>query len=102
MKTGACCAVALLVVVGALDANAADGDAKAQYERRNAERYVALFTTLDRNRDGAVSRAETQGDLDFGPRFDDMDVNRDGFVTVPELQRYIEQQHGVRVVLTPQ
>ena len=99
MNRYARCAAVLALLVAAFDAVAAD--AKAEYDQRNAERYVALFTTLDRNRDGVVSRAEAQGDLEFSPRFDDMDTNRDGFVTVPELQRYVEQQHGVRVVLTP-
>jgi hypothetical protein len=80
---------------------AAAADPQAEYHRRNAERYVALFTSLDRNRDGMVARVEAEGDLQFGPRFDDMDINRDGFVTGPELQRYVEQQHGVRVVVAP-
>ena len=85
--------VALLAC--ALDAAAADGE--AEYDRRNAERYVALFTSLDRNGDGVVTRVEAQGDLTFSPRFDDMDINRDGAVTVAELQRFVLIQHGVAV-----
>ena len=89
--------VVALLAAWALNAAAADGE--AEYDRRNAERYVALFTALDRNADGNVTRAEAQGDLTFAPRFDDMDINRDGVVTVAELQRFVLQEHGVRVVL---
>ena len=74
-------------------------DDKADYDRRAAVRYMELFQSLDRNGDGAVSRDEAQGDLNFSPRFDDMDIDRNGFVTLPELQRYVDQQHGVRVEL---
>src|SRR5690349_848328 len=72
-------------------------DPKAEFDRRSAERYVALFQALDLNTDGMVSRAEAQGDLNFGPAFDDMDINRDGFVTVAELQRFIGQRFGLQV-----
>lgn len=61
---------------------------------RSAARYTALFQSLDRNRDGTVTRVEAKGDLSFGPVFDDMDINRDGGVTTAELQRYIEQRYG--------
>jgi hypothetical protein len=84
----------MVLVACALDAAAAD--AKDQYERRVAERYVTLFKSLDRDSNGAVSRAEAQGDLNFLPQFDDMDINRDGIVTEAELQRYIQYQHGQR------
>ena len=72
-------------------------DDKADYDRRAAVRFMELFQSLDRNGDGAVSREEAQGDLNFRPHFDDMDIDRNGFVTLSELQRYVEQQHSVRV-----
>ncbi len=43
------------------------------------------------------AQEEVQGDLNFSPYFDAMDINRDGLVTAGELQRYIEHHHGVRV-----
>jgi Ca2+-binding EF-hand superfamily protein len=93
-KTIACAIGAMLLAsVG----NAAAAEARAEYERRSAERYVSLFQALDRDRDGVVARGEAQGDLNFVPRFDDMDVNRDGTVTAAELQRFVEQEYGVRV-----
>jgi hypothetical protein len=89
------CVFALVLAVAGI-ANVCADD-KADYNRRAATRLMELFQSLDRNSDRAVSREETQGDLNFGPRFDDMDVNRDGFVTLAELQLYVEQQHGVRL-----
>jgi hypothetical protein len=95
MTTSRLLAIALL----ACTLNVAAADGKAEYDRRNAERYATLFKSLDRNADGAVSRAEAQGDLNFSPRFSDIDIDGDGAVTAAELQRYVEQQHGVRVEL---
>ena len=98
MKTGlARGAFALLLAITAIVGVRADD--KADFDRRAAVRYMELFQSLDRNADGAVSRDESQGDLNFRPRFDDMDINRDGSVTLAELQRYVDQQHGIRVEL---
>jgi hypothetical protein len=55
---------------------------------------MAWFQSLDRNGDKAVTKIESHGDLNFGPRFDDMDTNRDGIVTLEELRRFIEKEHG--------
>jgi hypothetical protein len=33
------------------------------------------------------------------PRFADMDINGDGIVTLAELQRFIEQEHGMQAGL---
>jgi hypothetical protein len=74
--------------------SAAGADDKADYDRRSAARYSALFQSLDRNGDSGVTRAEAQGDLNLGPVFDDMDINRDGVVSNGELQHYLEQRHG--------
>ena len=79
----------------------AGADDKAQYDRRATAHYTTLFQSLDRNSDGAVTRLESQGDLNFGPRFDDMDINRDGVVTLAELQRFIAQEHGTNASLAP-
>ena len=98
MRSVSCMTVTILTsILLRGTANAADADLQAQYERRAAERYVGLFGSLDLDRDAAVSRAEAKGDLNFGPRFDDMDINRDGFVTAAELQRFIALEYGIRI-----
>lgn len=93
-------AVRYAVSLGLLAAciSGAGADDKADYERRAAASDMALFQSLDRNSDGRVTTAEAHGDLNFGPRFDDMDINRDGVVTMEELQRYVGQQHGARSI----
>ena len=89
------CRAAAFVLLASSTCGAVADD-KAEYDRRAAARYTMLFQSLDRNADGAVTREEVSGDLNFGPRFDDMDINRDGIVTMAELQRFLEREHGVQ------
>jgi hypothetical protein len=91
-------ALILLCVTVSGYSSVAGADDKADYDQRSAARYSALFQSLDRNGDSSVTSAEAQGDLNLGPVFDDMDINRDGVVTNGELHRYIEQRHGTRPV----
>lgn len=84
----------VLLLACAMNAGADD---KSEYNRRAAADDLRLFHSLDRNADGAVTRLEAQGDINFLPRFDDMEVDMDGVVTMAELQRYLEQQYGVRL-----
>lgn len=67
---------------------------RIEYLQRSAARDASLFHSLDRNIDGKVTRAEARGDLNFEPRFGDLDIDRDDVVTTAELQRYLEQQYG--------
>jgi Ca2+-binding EF-hand superfamily protein len=97
MKRSICKAVALVMLACAA---AASADDKANYNKRAAERFVSLFQSLDRNGDGAVTRDEAKGDLTFVPRFDDMDIDRNGIVSAEELRRFIEAQFGVMTVTT--
>ena len=69
---------------------------KAANQRRSSARHVELFAWLDRDRDGAVTRIEAEGDLNFTPIFDDVDTNRDGVATKAELDRYVELLYGSR------
>jgi hypothetical protein len=78
----------------------ASADDRADYNRRAAERDVALFSALDLNADGALSRDESKSDLTLGPRFDDADINRDGVLTREEMQRYIDQHYGTNGSVT--
>ena len=84
----------VLLLACAMSASADDRD---DYNRRTAARDLSLFHSLDRNGDGAVSRLEAQGDINFLPRFNDMEVDMDGIVTTAELNRYLELRYQVRV-----
>jgi Ca2+-binding EF-hand superfamily protein len=66
----------------------------ADYNRRAAENDAGLFRQLDRDGDGMLTRSETGGDLNLGPRFDDIDINRDGVITGAEMRRYLEQRYS--------
>ena len=60
-----------------LSATAMAADDRTAYNERAAASISALFQSLDRNADGLVTREESRGDLNFGPRFSDMDINSD-------------------------
>jgi hypothetical protein len=65
------------------------------YLRRAAQRDVAMFDALDRNKDGRLTIEEVRGNIDLEARFNDIDINRDGVITREELARYIALQYGV-------
>lgn len=56
---------------------------------------MAAFRQRDLNGDGRLTRDEAKGDLNLGPRFNDIDINRDGVVTPEEMRRYVERTYGV-------
>lgn len=78
-------------------AMSAGADDRSDYNRRAAARDLALFQALDRDADGMVTWAEARGDVNFLPRFNDMEVDMNGVVTLAELRRYVEQRYGVRL-----
>jgi hypothetical protein len=90
-----CAHYALALALSALS-TAALADARSDYYQRAATTDMASFHALDTDHDNRLTHTEIQGDNDFGPRFDDMDINRDGIVTPDELQRYIAQHYGVQ------
>lgn len=94
MKRATHAGVLVLLLMCAMSANADD---RSDYNRRAAMRDLSLFHSLDRNADGAVTRLEAQGDINFLPRFDDMEVDMNGVVTITELHHYLEQRYGVRL-----
>lgn len=83
---------ALLLVVLSI---AAVADDRENFNRRAAEADLALLRQPDLNDDGYLTKDEAKGDLRLGPRFDDIDINRDGVITQQEMRRYIEQTYGV-------
>lgn len=66
---------------------AADRD---EYNRRSAERFIAMFRSADVNKDDVVSRQEATGTIELVARFDDVDGNRDGAISWDELTRFID------------
>jgi hypothetical protein len=65
-------------------------DDRADYNRRSAERYIALFDAADVNKDNVVSRPEARGTIELEAQFNELDVNRDDKITRDELTRYID------------
>ena len=94
MKTFGWYAVAIACLAASTSALA---DERSAYYQRRAEMDLAAFKALDVDHDGFLTRDEIRGDNDFGPRFDDVDVNRDNVVTQAELDRYIHLQYGIDV-----
>ncbi|MGE5103276.1 MAG: EF-hand domain-containing protein [Betaproteobacteria bacterium] len=92
MRSWGCyaCAALLLATSGAVQA-----DARTDYYQRAAKRDMTEFAALDRDQSGSLTRTEVMGDNDFSPRFNDIDINRDGIVTREEMQRYIREHYGV-------
>ena len=91
---------ALLVAAAAastLYTQAPLADDREVYLRTAAQRDVATFDALDRNRDGRLSIDEVRGTIDIEARFNDFDINRDGFITRAELARYVALQYGVAI-----
>lgn len=79
-------AAAPLVVAGDME----------DYNRRAAERDMATFHAYA-GADRVLTPQAIRGELDLGPRFNDIDINRDGRITVEEMKRYIEQKYHVRL-----
>lgn len=65
-------------------------DDRADYNRRSAERYIAMFRLADLNKDNVVTVGEAQGIIELQAHFNDIDADRDGDITWEELTRYIE------------
>ncbi len=92
MKITIVAAAALLL---AHSANVGANEDEARYNQRAAQTDMSLFRELDRAGNGFLAREDTRGDLNLGPRFDDIDTNRDEIVTLREMQVYIERNYGV-------
>ena len=78
---------------------AAAASEREEFLQRAAREDLTAFRALDLDRDGVLTHEEVRPDLSFGPRFDDADINRDGYIDSGEMQRYIEQTYGVKADL---
>ena len=86
----------ILLLAGIALAPAAFADDKDTYELNRATEDLAVFQRLAR--DGALHREDVQAGVDFAPRFDAADANRDGKVTAEEMDRYVERTYGVKAM----
>jgi Ca2+-binding EF-hand superfamily protein len=84
-----------MAVACSLFVASAFGTEADHYLRRGAERDMATFDALDRDKNGRLMIEEVRGDIDFEARFNDFDMNRDGVITREELTRYTALRYGV-------
>lgn len=61
---------------------------------RMAQQLRARFAKADTDGDGALSREEAKAMPRVASRFDAIDANHDGKVTMEEIGRYLAAQHG--------
>lgn len=86
----------VVALAGAILAAAAFADDKDTYELNRATEDLSVFHRLAR--DGALYREDVQAGVDFAPRFDAADANRDGKVTAEEMDQYVERTYGVKAM----
>jgi len=91
MRASILLAVFLIAFGGS--ASASDRD---DYNRRAARDDATTFRQLDLDRNGQVTREEAKNDVYFMGRFNDMDLGRDGAVSVAEMRGYVAREYGVR------
>ena len=76
-----------LLLTACLSASAGAQD-REDHTWMATDRYVELFQWADRDRNKAVSRAESSGSVVLEASVDDIDINRNGHITWLELERY--------------
>lgn len=73
---------------------------REEYLLRGAQRDLAMFRELDLDRDARLSRAEVQGMVSLQGRFGDIDIDRDGVITLGEMERYLRLTYEVDLAAT--
>jgi hypothetical protein len=73
---------------------------REEYLLRGAQRDLAMFRELDLDRDARLSRAEVQGMVSFQSRCGDIDIDRDGVITLGEMERYLRLTYEVDLAAT--
>ena len=56
----------------------------------------SIMDRLDKDTDGKISKAESQEDSNFASRFDDGDLNKDGFVDKAEMTSSMRKMMAAR------
>jgi hypothetical protein len=83
----------VIALAAAVVASGAIAQNKEAYSLNAATEDLAVFHRLAR--DGALKREDVRSDVDFGARFDQVDLDRDGVVTAAEMDRYIAATYGI-------
>ena len=83
----------LTVLAAAVAASGAFAQDRDAYNLDAATADLAAFHKLAR--DGVLRREDARSDVNFAPRFDQADLDRDGVVTAAEMDKYIAQTYGV-------
>jgi hypothetical protein len=83
----------LTVLAAAVAASGAFAQDRDAYNLDAATADLAAFHKLAR--DGVLKREDARSDVNFAPRFDQADLDRDGVVTAAEMDKYIAQAYGV-------
>jgi hypothetical protein len=84
------------VLAAAIVTSGAIAQNKEAYNLNAATEDLEVFHRLAR--DGVLRREDARSDLNFGPRFDQADIDRDGVVTAAEMDRYIAATYGISSV----
>lgn len=69
------------------DGQITSDELRAFHQKHRGQRAAAFFKKVDTDGDGRISRAEAQaGAPRLAEHFDDIDANKDGFITMDEMK----------------
>jgi|GEM_PF-2780185 len=77
-----------------------EAELKTYREQRKKERIDAIFDTLDKNKDGKISKDEARGF--WADDFDKLDTNKDGFLEKNEVEAALKLHHDNANANNPQ
>ena len=83
---------ALIVMLAvALPYGAASANDQAARDNKPTQSPQAQFESLDRDRDGSLSKMEVKANSAIASAFASFDVNTDGYLSKPEYFAYVER-----------
>jgi Ca2+-binding EF-hand superfamily protein len=70
-------------------------------ERQARQDFSSSLQKADKNKDGKLSKQEAQALPKLGENFEQIDNNHDGFLVMPEILGYLQQQAQSRASAAP-